>query len=288
MKTYNDLYLSTRRALRVAGVSAHDLEARLIVAFATGKTRDDLLSSSRLFITDNAILKNVDEIIERRLAGEPIAYIVGEWEFYGLPIAVNESVLIPRADTEVLAEHAIKLLKANTAQARVLDLCTGSGCIGLAIAANVPGSKIVLVDNSEKALSICRTNMLSNRLTRNVTALEADAMKAPPALLGMFDMIVSNPPYIPRKDIISLDKSVRSYEPIEALDGGSDGLDFFRAITTSWRSLLKDGGVLLFECGIGQAKDVKDIMLGAGFSDISIHRDLQDVERVVIGYFKQQ
>ena len=286
MKTYNDLYLTARRALRTAGVAAHDLEARLIVAYASGKTREELLSSSRLFVTDSSIIKIVDDIIERRLNGEPIAYIVGEWEFFGLPIVVNESVLIPRVDTELLTELAIKLLREKAFQTRVLDLCTGTGCIGLAIAANVPGSRIVLADNSERALSVCRANIRGNRLTRNATALEVDAMEQPPALLGMFDMIVCNPPYISDEDLKTLDDSVRLYEPMEALDGGADGLNFYRAITKNWQSLLKDGGVLMFECGINQAKNVKKIMKDAGFSDISTHKDTQDIERVVIGYLK--
>ena len=286
MKTYNDLYLSTRKTLRLAGVVSHDLEARLIVSYASGKTREELLTCSRVFLTNSKILNNVDEIIKRRLNGEPIAYIVGEWEFFGLPIAVNESVMIPRTDTEILTEQAINLLKNRPTPTRVLDLCAGSGCIGLAIAANIPGCRVVLADISERALSICRTNMLRNRLTRNVTALEVDVMENPPALLGIFDIIVCNPPYIPRSDISLLDVSVRDYEPLEALDGGPDGLYFFRAITSNWTCLLKDNGIMLFECGIGQAKDVKDIMEEAGFNNISIYHDRQGIERVVSGHIK--
>ena len=286
MKTYNDLYLTARRELRTAGVAAHELEARLIVAYASGKTREELLASSRLFITDSKIVKTVEEIIKRRLNGEPIAYIVGEWEFYGLPIDVNESVLIPRIDTEFLTFNAIRLLKDRLSQVRVLDLCAGSGCVGLAIAANVPGAKIILADNSEQALALCRTNMLKNRLTRNVTAIEADAMETPPALLGMFDMIVCNPPYIPSEEIKTIDHSVRSFEPIKALDGGPDGLNFFRAITKNWKSVLNTGGCVLFECGIGQANEVKDIMFVAGFRDIEINKDDQGIERVVIGFLR--
>jgi len=283
MKTYNDVYLTARRKLRAAGVAAYDLEARLIVAHASGKTREELLNSSRLYVTDNAMLKTMDEVLERRLSGEPVAYIVGEWEFYGLPIIVNESVLIPRADTELLAEQAIKLLKRRAMQTRVLDLCSGSGCIGLAIAANVPTARIVIADISEAALAVCRANMLRNRLSRNITAIEVNALEAPPALLGSFDMIVCNPPYIPSKDIESLDVSVRSYEPIEALDGGPDGLYFFRAIMTNWVQSLKQGGWLLFECGMGQAEDVRGIMADGGLTGIKTHLDTQDIERVLVG-----
>lgn len=283
MKTYNDLYLTARRELRAAGISAHDLEARLIVAFASGKTREELLSSNQLFITDTAIVTTVNDIIKRRLEGEPIAYIVGEWEFYGLPITVNESVLIPRVDTEFLTELAIKLIKEYSLQPRVLDLCTGSGCVGLAIASNVPEAKIVLADKSESALAVCRNNMLKNRLTRNVTAIEVDVFETPPALLGSFDIIVCNPPYIPQKDLETLDLSVYAYEPREALDGGPDGLDFYRAVTSKWSTLLKSNGIMMFECGIGQASEVKEIMYDAGFRNITIHNDTQDIERVIIG-----
>ena len=283
MKTYNDIYLSARRRLRAAGIEAYDLEARLIVAYASGKTREELLNLSRLYVTDNAMLKTLEEVMERRLKGEPVAYIVGEWEFYGLPIIVNESVMIPRVDTELLAEQAIKLLKRRAMQTRVLDLCTGSGCVGLAIAASSPRARIVMADSSEAALAVCRANMLKNRLSRNVTAIEVDVLESPPTLLGSFDMIVCNPPYIPSKDIESLDASVRSYEPIAALDGGPDGLYFFRAIVTNWAQSLNHGGCLLFECGFGQSEAVRGIMLEGGFASLKTHMDTQGVERVLMG-----
>jgi len=286
MQTYNDIYLNTRRKLRAAGIAAHDLEARLLVAHAAGKTRDELLKSSRLFVTDQSLAKTLEELISRRLEGEPVAYIVGEWEFYGVPMIVNESVIIPRVDTEILAGEAIRLMKRRFGQTRLLDLCTGSGCIGLAVAANVPSSRIVLVDNSEQALSICRANMLKNKLSRNVTAIEADVLNPPPALLGMFDAIVCNPPYIPTGELKGLDPSVNKYEPLTALDGGPDGLYFFRAVSTNWPVLLKQGGYLAFECGAGQADDVREILLDSGFCDIKAHVDTLGIERVIVGTMK--
>jgi len=283
MNTYNEIYLNARRKLRAAGVAAHDLEARLLVAQAAGKTKEELLSSSRMFVTDPTISDNVNKMIERRLKGEPVAYIVGEWEFYGLPITVNESVLIPRVDTELLADVAIKLIKKRGWQTRLLDLCAGSGCIGLAVAANIPNCRIVLADNSEKALAVCRANMLRNGLSRQTTAIEVDAIEPPPALLGRFDAIVSNPPYIPTRDIEGLDKSVRDYEPKVALDGGPDGLYFIRAIASAWSSLLKPGGNLAFECGVGQADAVRDILTENNFKDVTGHLDTLGIERVIIG-----
>jgi len=286
MKTYNDIYLSTRRKLRAAGIEAHDLEARLIVAHATGKTREGLVSSGRLYVTDSTISRSVEEMIQRRLGGEPVAYIVGEWEFYGLPMVVNGSVMIPRIDTELLAGEAIKLVRRRTGQARLIDLCTGSGCIGLAVAANAPGCKVVLADNSDPALAVCRLNMLRNNLSRNVTAIEADVLETPPALLGMFDVIVCNPPYIPTGDLKTLDFSVREHEPLHALDGGPDGLYFFRAVVTNWPVLLKNGGNIALECGVGQAAPVREILEDGGFSNIKTHLDTLGVERVVVGTLK--
>ena len=283
MDTYNDIYLRARKRLRLAGIAASDLETRLIVARAAGKTREELLASSRIYVTDGDVSSAVDEMVERRIAGEPVAYILGEWEFYSLPIIVNKAVMIPRVDTELLAQEAIKLMKRRGSQARLLDLCAGSGCIGLAVAANVPECRIVLADNTEQALSICRANMLKTKLSRNMTAIEADALEQPPALLGAFDVIVSNPPYIPTRDLAGLDVSVREHEPVQAFDGGPDGLYFFRAIATNWPALLKPGGYLAFECGAGQAPSVREIMGDSGFSDLSVYVDTLGIERVVVG-----
>jgi release factor glutamine methyltransferase len=286
MVTYNDIYLDTRRKLRAAGIAAHDLEARLLVAYAAGKTREDLMKSSRLYVTDQSFLQAVDDMIERRLGGEPVAYIVGEWEFYGIPMVVNESVLIPRIDTELLAGEAIRLMKRRMGQSRLLDLCAGSGCIGLAVAANVPNSRVVLADNSDQALVICRANMRRNNLSRNIAAIAADVLETPPALLGVFDMIVCNPPYVPTGDLKNLDPSVVRHEPLTALDGGPDGLYFFRAVTTNWTILLKRGGHLAFECGAGQSDAVAEILQDSGFRDIRRHVDTLGIERVVVGTLK--
>jgi len=286
MNTYNDIYLATRRRLRAAGVASHDLEARLIVSHAAGKTREELLNSSRLYITDSAIPRVVDEMVKRRLDGEPVAYIVGEWEFYGLPLIVNDNVLIPRVDTELLADVAIKLMRRRGWQTRLLDLCAGSGCVGLAIAANVPNCRIILADISEQALAVCRANMLRNSLSRHMTAIEVDVMERPPALLGAFDAIVCNPPYIPTRDLENLDSSVRDYEPLAALDGGPDGLYIIRAVVTNWTVLLKPGGYLVFECGAGQAGAVCEIMEDGGCTDIKTHVDTLGIERVVVGTIK--
>jgi release factor glutamine methyltransferase len=258
------------------------VEARIIVAAAAHKTKEQFFSDLSLYVADG-FEEKVDDMIRRRLEGEPVAYIAGEWEFYGLPIEVSPDVLIPRVDPEVLADKAIELLKGRESGTRVLDLCCGSGCLGIAIAAKVPDCRVVMIDNSLKAMSIARANIYRNNLMRCVTCVDADALKSPPMLLGRFDLIVCNPPYIPSGDIAKLDESVRNYEPVAALDGGEDGLLFYRAIAPRWKILLKERGCMMFECGIDQAQAVSDIMIQAGFKNTRITKDTINVERVVAG-----
>ena len=283
LRTYNDIYLAAREKLREAGIGAFSVEARLIMAGATGRSGAELLSESRSYLTDNDVIRSIDEMIGRRLAGEPVAYITGEWEFYGIPLNINNAVLIPRIDTEILAAEAIRIMKEPGGKAGLLDLCTGSGCVGLAVAANVPGRRVVLADNSERALAVCRGNIVRNRLTGNTQAIAADALAAPHGFPGVFDAIVCNPPYIPTCEISALEASVRDYEPFEALDGGGDGLDFYRAVSSKWKSVLAEGGYLAFECAAGRSKDVHGIMTDSGFTCIRALTDTLGFERVMVG-----
>jgi len=280
--TYNNLYLDTRNRLRKAGVTAAQIEAREIVCYAADKSREQLYRDMGLYVSSD-LERRVEELLQRRLAGEPVAYIVGEWEFYGIPLDISRDVLIPRADTEVLAERAIVKAKSAGEGCRVLDLCAGSGCVGLAVAANVPACRVVLADLSEGALRLCKQNVRRNSLNARVTCLSADAMEPPSSILWDFDVIACNPPYIPTGDIAGLDVSVRDYEPHMALDGGEDGLDFYRYIASKWKSALRLGGTLIFEVGIGQAPDVEAILAQNGFEDILTTADTQGIWRVVEG-----
>lgn len=278
--TYNDLYLDLRRKLKAAGVEMATLEARELAGFAAGKTREEFYRDSQLYASAH-IEERVAELLERRLKGEPVAYLIGEWEFYGLPLDISRHVLIPRVDTEVLAEEAISYLK-NQGECRVLDLCAGSGCVGIAVAAHVPGAHVVLAELSEEALKVCRQNIRRNNLSGRVIPLRADALE-PPSGVGEFQCIVCNPPYIPTGEIDTLDGSVRDYEPHMALDGGTDGYRFYRAITEKWRQVLAPGGRLYYEVGIGQADEVLRMMRKAGFGDLQIVRDTGGISRVVYG-----
>ena len=279
--TYNDLYLDIRRQLRASGIEASTLEARELVCFGTGKTKEELSRDGRLYASPE-LEKTVRNLVERHLAGEPVAYLIGEWEFYGLPLDISKDVLIPRPDTEVLAREAIDYLQTQ-GECRVLDLCAGSGCIGLAVASQTPGARVVLGEYSDAALKICRQNIRRNGLSGRVVPIQADALEKPERTLGEFQCIISNPPYIPRADIAGLDASVREYEPHLALNGGEDGLDFYRAIAEKWKDALVPGGRLYFEVGIGQADEVLRIMRRQGFGDIQIVKDLNEIPRVVFG-----
>ena len=220
--TYNNLYLDIRQQLYKAGLPAATLEARELVCCAAGKSREELSRDSRLYVPDT-VERQARALVERHLAGEPVAYLIGEWEFYGLPLDISERVLIPRPDTEVLAAAAIEGLRGMDGP-RVLDLCAGSGCIGLAVAKHVPSSHVVLGELDEGALRVCRQNIRRTGLSGQVVSMQLNALEKAPARLGEFDCIVSNPPYIPDGDIAGLDPSVRDYEPHLALKGGADGL----------------------------------------------------------------
>ena len=280
--TYNNLFLDTRTHLRKAGVDNAQMEAREIVCYAADKSREQLYRDMSLYVSAE-LERRVDELVQRRLAGEPVAYIIGEWEFYGLPMDVSHDVLIPRMDTEVLAERGILKARESGEGARVLDLCAGSGCVGLAVAANAPQCRVVLGELSEGALRVCKQNVRRNELNARVTCLSVNAMEPPSSTLWDFDVIVCNPPYIPTGDIAQLDISVRDYEPHMALDGGEDGLDFYRFIAAKWKSALRLGGTLIFEVGIGQAPQVEEILAQNGFEDIKTKADSQGIWRVVEG-----
>jgi release factor glutamine methyltransferase len=280
--TYNNLYLDARRKLKAAGIPSAQLEAREIVCYAANKTREEFFRDLTLYASDQ-VEDKVKELTDRRLAGEPVAYIIGEWEFYGLSLDVSREVLIPRMDTEVLAEETILAARAVGEGCRVLDLCAGSGCVGLAVAANVPESKVVLADNSEGALRVCRQNIRRCGLTSQVICSFADAKLPPLPALWDFDVIACNPPYIPTWEIPTLEVSVKDYEPREALDGGEDGLDFYRAVASKWKGALRLGGKLLFEVGMGQSVDVEGILRQNGFEDVTTFPDTQGILRVVMG-----
>ncbi|MBM6896726.1 peptide chain release factor N(5)-glutamine methyltransferase [Pseudoflavonifractor capillosus] len=282
MQTYNEIYLDVRRTLKESGVEQAQLEAMELMCAALGKRREEVLRDLSLYAGEH-MTDQVYELLRRRLAGEPIAYIVGEWDFYGLTLTVTPQVLIPRPDTELLVERGILAVR-DIPKARVLDLCTGSGCVGLALAYNCPNTQVVLADWSGDALKVAQQNVLRCQLADQVQLVQANALEDPARELGDFDLILCNPPYIPRQVVEEeLDVSVRDYEPHMALDGGEDGLDFYRAITLHWKWALRPGGKLIFEIGYDQAPAVETLMVERGFEQVRSFRDPGGHWRVVEG-----
>ncbi len=279
--TYNNLYLDLRQRFRKAGDFDPTRAARELICCAAGKTYEEFVRDSRLYAPPE-VEQEVQSLAKRYLSGEPVAYLIGEWEFYGVPLDISEAVLIPRPDTEVLATRAIEMAQAYH-EPRVLDLCAGSGCIGLALASQVADARVLLGELDDEAIKICRRNIRRNAMGGRVSVMRVDALDKPPRVIGEFDVIVSNPPYIPTADIDTLDASVRDHEPRLALDGGADGMDFYRAICEKWRDALRPNGKLLFEVGIGQADAVLRLMRAGGFGDVQIVKDLNGIPRVVYG-----
>lgn len=214
-------------------------------------------------------------LVRKRGAHIPLQHLTGVQEFMGLEFLVNDQVLIPRQDTEILVEEAMKVLAPGM---DVLDLCTGSGCIILSLAKLVPGIRAVATDLSEEALKVAE----QNRARLGVTVkLEQGDLWEP--VEGRYDLIASNPPYIPTEDIPGLMEEVRCHDPIMALDGREDGLHFYRRLTEGAKSYLKPGGWMILEIGCEQGKAVSDLLKKAGLRDVSIRKDLSGLDRVVMG-----
>ena len=225
--------------------------------------------------------KTFIKYINERLENRPIAYIVGNREFMGLDFYVKEGVLIPRPDTEILVEEVIELAK-NKGEINILDIGTGSGAITVSLAKYLPNAKITSVDIEDIPLEVGRINAKSNEVEDRIEFVKSNLFENIDKDMK-FDIIVSNPPYIKREVIETLDKQVKDYEPYTALEGGEDGLDFYREITKQSKSYLKEKGILAYEVGHDQSEDVSKLMIDGGYTNIYTKKDLQGFERVVIG-----
>ena len=285
VKKYIDLLLDTRKALlQQEDMEIADMMAKHLVAHISKKSVPALLADRDAYATDE-ICKAVQKGLDRLLDGEPLAYVLGEWEFYGLNLVVSPDVLIPRDDTVAVASLAISQGLFLDKDPRILDLCCGSGCIGLAVASRVKDAKVTLADLSQKALNVAKQNTALNHMTGRVRCVQADATKPAPAFLGKFDMIISNPPYITGEEMKQLPKSVADFEPHMALYGGEDGLDFYRAIAENYTPALKPGGYLALEFGMGQGDDVCRILAEHGYTILERSRDYNDRERAVLAQY---
>ena len=285
VKKISDLYLDTRRALlETEDQQTASLYARNIVCRFTGKTQEQILADREKYVTEE-ICEAVNQAVARIRAGEPLAYVLEEWDFYGMQLYVNRNVLIPRDDTCAVTALAIEKGLFLDKDPRILDLCTGSGCIGLALAHRIKDARVTLADISTDALAVAKKNVVNQKLSARVSCVQADAMKEPAPFLGKFDLIISNPPYITGDEMQELDSSVKDYEPHLALYGGEDGLDFYRSIASNYAAALKPGGYLCFEFGEDQGDDVCRILEMNGYTILERSRDYNDRERAVIAQY---
>lgn len=287
VKKYADLYLDARRALLpVEGEHASNI-ARELVCAASGKSAEQMIADREKYASAE-VIELTEFFVRRYLKGEPIPYILGQWDFYDMTLTVTPDVLIPRDDTMVVTELAIKKALFLEQNPRILDLCTGSGCIGLAIAKRVKDARVTLADLSADALRIARRNVTDQKLNGRVTCIGLDAKKPAQDFIGKFDLIVSNPPYVTSEEMRHLPVSVRDYEPHMALDGGEDGLDFYRAIVENYAPALNDRGYFCFEIGMGQENAVCAILQRHSFDILEQRRGTSDIIRAILAQKREE
>lgn len=273
-----------RRALaeqfRAAGIESPELDARILIGHALGLDHTGLASAAAQQIPDAAVTQ-IGQFAARRLAGEPVARIVGQKEFWGLPFIVTPAVLVPRPDTETIVELALELLDrggARTQLLRIADLGTGSGAILLALLSELPNANGAGTDIEPDTLAVARANAQRLHLSDRASFVESDYGAE---LTGPFDLIVTNPPYVASADIATLERDVRGHDPRRALDGGADGLAAYRAIAADAPRLLAPGGLLVVEIGAGQQRDVEFLLTNAGLAIAAVRHDLSGIARAL-------
>lgn len=280
--TIFEAYNSTKKKLEAAGIEDFVFEAKQIIKHITGLSSPQILTNynNKLTIFQQ---NNLTAILRQREIRYPLQYIFGEWDFYGRSFYVGPGVLVPRADTETVVEEALSFLKGRNG-GRVLDLCAGSGCIGITLAAECPESQVFMIEKYEEALRYAKKNTERNQLS-NVTALQGDVLAGDGVSKEGYDLIISNPPYIPENEMNIISPETK-FEPETALIANDGGLEFYKAITNNYKESLKSGGMLCFEVGINESKAVSEILEKADFSNVTVKKDLNGIERAVWGIKK--
>lgn len=275
--TYKQAEQKGEQLLEAAGVMDAKIDAWLLLEMVAKIDRSFYFMHINEEV-DPEVLTEYERVVEKRAEHVPLQYITGEQEFMGMTFKVNSNVLIPRQDTETLVEEALKVIEP---QMEVLDLCTGSGCILLSILKNAPTVHGTGSDISKQALLVAKENA-------RLHDLDAEWVRGNlfDNVSGQYDVIVSNPPYIAQAELPMLMPEVLHFEPMQALDGGADGLDFYRSITAEAPQYLKENGYLFFEIGYDQGKAVQQLMQDAGFKDVTIRKDLAGNDRVVKGQIR--
>ncbi|MBO6813391.1 MAG: peptide chain release factor N(5)-glutamine methyltransferase [Rhizobiaceae bacterium] len=277
--SFDSLLNGSRRRLKAAGLDSADLDARLLLQDAAGISHASLISMTRE-CPDGQVVEKFANRIERRLGGEPVHRILGSREFYGREFRLSAETLVPRPDTEILVSAAVEACRRKGETGKILDIGTGSGCIAVTLAAELPGWDVTATDISVDALLTAAENAASHHVSDRVEFAHSDMFGN---LAGTYDAIVSNPPYICSKDISGLSREVREHDPITALDGGEDGLDFYRVILEKYIDFLNSPGLLFLEVGHDQAAEVTRLAAEAGLSELQTVQDYAGFQRVVIG-----
>lgn len=276
--TIFEAYNDTKKKLKAAGIEDCVFEAKQIIMHITGLTAPQILTN----YTNNLTLfqeNNLVALVHQRQVRYPLQYIFGKWDFYGRPFIVGPGVLIPRADTETVVEAALEFLKAKE-NPKILDLCAGSGCIGITLAKEIPQSNVTLVEKFEEALRYTVKNAEENG-AGNTEVIKGDIFESVMAT-GEYDLIVSNPPYISEEERKYTSPEVK-FEPETALFAEDDGLEFYKAIINNYKNSIKKGGAFIFEVGFKQANQVSDLLKCAGFTNIQVKKDLNGIGRGVVG-----
>ena len=281
MASLSDVLKKTRKLFRDKKLENADLDARLLVEFVTSTTRTDEILNPDLQVSDDA-LQRLDRAVFERLHGKPVYRIIGKREFYGIEFQLSVDTLEPRDDTEALVDLALPEIHAIIGQcgkARIVDMGTGTGAIAIALLANVDGLKATAVDISDDALETASLNAKNAGVADRFTPLNSDWFFS---LSGKFDMIISNPPYIRESQISSLATEVKKYDPLRALSGGQDGLQFYRQLAKEGRQFLKPHGMIAVEIGKGQEKDVIALFSESGFELKKTRKDLNGILRALL------
>lgn len=276
-----EAYNKTKKELEAAGIEDYVFEAKQIIKHITGFSNSEILMNYTNRLTEFQS-NNLTAIIKQRALRYPLQYIFGEWAFYGREFYVGPGVLVPRADTETLVEVCLKYLK-NSESTAVLDLCAGSGCIGITLALEKADAAVTLVEKFPEAARYAERN-IKRHGTDNATLICGDVLNGA-ANDKEYELIVSNPPYVPKNEMETVSPEVH-YEPETALFGGEDGLDFYRAVITEYKKALKAGGMLAFEVGAGEAAAVEALLEDAGLKEINTEKDLGGICRAVYGIKK--
>ena len=279
---YAELVKQGQIKLFKAGINNADFDAWVLVEKICGISRTEYFVKMHDEVSED-IVTSYFEAIDKRITHYPLQYIVGEWEFMGMPFKVNENVLIPRQDTEILVEKALEIIGSEFEKIKgkisVMDMCTGSGCIGISVAKKCQNTSVTCVDISKAALEVAKENGKLNGV-KNILFIESDLFEN---VNGKFNVIISNPPYITSAEIKKLMPEVKDFEPHLALDGDSDGLKFYKLIINQSKEYLNENGYILFEIGCDQGEQVKKLLFEKGYTDIEVLKDLGGNDRVVIG-----